>query len=228
MFESLEPRSAPNAMQIASGHVLHIEGIGSINLSSDGEINMNNIFYVPGLTSNLMYVGYIIDKDFVVVFDNSQCLVYKGGTREVVGGGIRDQHTSLYRYIVEHPRFPICAIQSSEVGQLWHHRMEHLNPHSLRSMGSKGVATGLPLISGSTTTCESCYEGKQSRHPTPKIATRCADKPFMLIYSDLSGMIQQPSLAGSHYLSHLSMISQDLCGFFYEKEIRNSWIFSVV
>ena len=96
VFKSLELGSAPNAMQIASEHVLLVEGIGSINLFSEGEINMNNVFYVLCLTNNLMSVGCITDKDFVVVFDNSQCFIYKGGTREVVGRGIRDQYTSLY------------------------------------------------------------------------------------------------------------------------------------
>jgi transposase InsO family protein len=66
-------------------------------------------------------------------------------------------------------------------------------------MGSKGVAIGVPLISGIPSLCTSCYEGKQSHHPAPKEATRRAAKTLALIHSDLCGMIQPRSLAGSHY-----------------------------
>ena len=171
VFSTLDPGSTSNAIQTASGHVLPVEGTGTVKLSTDGEINMNNVFYVPGLTNNLISVGCLTDKGFTMVFDSSQCLIFKGRTTEVVGRGIRDKQTGLYRYIVERPKFPICAIQSAEVGKLWHKRMGHLNQHSLRSMGSKGVVEGVPLISGSPALCDSCCEGKQTRQPAPKVAT---------------------------------------------------------
>jgi hypothetical protein len=199
VFDTLGQASGSSAMQTASGHVLPVEGAGTVNLSTSGEIQMDNVYYVPGLTSNLMSVGCMADKGFILVFDKDQCLVYSGGTNQVVGRGVRDQLTGLYRYILNNPAFRICAVQSPEVGQLWHRRMGHLNPHSLRSMGSKGVAIGVPLISGALAPCTSCYEGKQSRRPAPKEATRRADKPLALIHSDLCGMIQPRSLAGSHY-----------------------------
>jgi hypothetical protein len=199
VFDTLAQASGSNVMQTASRHVLPVEGTGTVNLSTSGEIKMSNIYYVPGLTSNLISVGCMTDKGFILVFDKDQCLVYKGGTNQVVGRGIQDQCTGLYRYILNNPEFPICAVQSLEVGRLWHRRMGHLNQHSLRSMGSKGVAVGVPLISDTPSSCTSCYEGKQSRHPAPKEATRRAAKPLALIHSDLCGMIQPRSLVGSHY-----------------------------
>jgi hypothetical protein len=127
VFDTLAQTSGSNAMQTASGHVLPVEGTGTVNLSTSGEIKMNNVYYMPGLTSNLMSVGCMADKGFILVFDKEQCLVYKGGTNQIVGRGIRDQLIGLYRYILNNPEFPICAVQSLEVGRLWHRRMGHLN-----------------------------------------------------------------------------------------------------
>jgi hypothetical protein len=140
VFDTLDQTSGSNnAMQTASGHILSVEGTGTVNLSPSSEINMNNIYYVPGLTSNLMSVGCMADKGFVLVFDKDQCLVYQGGTNQVVSRGVHDKLTGLYRYILNNPTFPICVVQTPEVGQLWHRRMGYLNQHSLRSMGPKAL-----------------------------------------------------------------------------------------
>ncbi len=57
-------------MRTAGGHVLPVEGTGTVSLSTSGEIKMNDVYFVPGLTYSLLSVGCIADKGFVLVFDD--------------------------------------------------------------------------------------------------------------------------------------------------------------
>lgn len=76
---------------------------------------MDNVFYVPGLSHNLISLGCIADKGFTLIFDNKRCLVLEG-CGNIVGDGVRDKMTGLYRYVVDHPTFPICIVESIYVG----------------------------------------------------------------------------------------------------------------
>ena len=129
MFDSLDQPNGFHAMQSASGHMLPVEGSGTVNCSTTREIKMNNVYYVPGLTSNLMPVDCMADKGFVLVFEKDQCLIYNR-PREVVGKGVQDKNIGLYRYIMDKRGFPICDVQSVKVGKLWHRQLGLINQHN--------------------------------------------------------------------------------------------------
>ncbi len=53
-----------------------VQGKGFVNLSgANGEIKILNVLYVPGLINNLLSTGCIVDKDFVLMFDDTKCLI---------------------------------------------------------------------------------------------------------------------------------------------------------
>lgn len=72
-------------------------------------------------------------------------------------------------YIGHHPPFPICTV-TSPITRLWHQPLGHINPHRFRSMGSKGVAYGVPLIYSLLEQSPSCFQGKQAQTPVSKLA----------------------------------------------------------
>ena len=84
VFNTLEPKSISNAIQTTLGHVLSMEGTGIVNLSTDREKNMSNVFDVPSLTISLMSIGYWTYKGFIMIFDSFQCLIFKYRTTKVV------------------------------------------------------------------------------------------------------------------------------------------------
>jgi hypothetical protein len=85
---------------MAGGQLLLVEGKGFVSLSTTGEININDRYFVPGLIYNFILVGCLADNGFVLVFDNQQCLVFKARINDIIGKGFRDSTTSLYRYIL--------------------------------------------------------------------------------------------------------------------------------
>ena len=66
IFNILELGSGSNSMQIVSCHVLPLKGTRIVNLSTNEEINISNVFYVSNLSSNLMSIGCLIAKSFII------------------------------------------------------------------------------------------------------------------------------------------------------------------
>lgn len=75
-----------------------------MTFSKTGEIKFNDVYYVSGLTMNLILVGSLVDQGFVIVFDNEMCLIFVG-PNQVVVHGVRELKTGLYQYIMDGHNF---------------------------------------------------------------------------------------------------------------------------
>ena len=100
--------------------MISIDNKSTIHLSSSTlEIKMNDVYFISRLAYNLMSIECSIDKGFILVFDNKECLEFKG-PRQIVNQGVCDPHIRLYCYVVNKPFFSIYAIESSCMKHLWH------------------------------------------------------------------------------------------------------------
>jgi len=105
-----------------------------MNLGSNNEINVYDIYFVRSLLFNLLAVGAITDLGLRVVFDNKECIVCQGPNNNIMGRGHRDPKTGLYRYLMSHPKFHLYVVTSSAIAQFWHYRLGLLNFYSVRSI----------------------------------------------------------------------------------------------
>ena len=134
---------------------------------------MNEMYFVPSLSFNLLLVDSITDMGFTLVFDNKRCTIYQD--KKIVGREVRDGKTGLYRYLVSQPAFKICAVTSIPVAQLWQCRLGHLNMHCICALENHKITRGVPFISAAHYLCDSCVLHKQSHKPAPKQGARpCA------------------------------------------------------
>ena len=122
-------------MTTASGENLTVMGSGTVDLSNNGEIKMQQVLYVPGVSQNLLSVSSIAKYGFILVFDDKQCLIIKD-RHKIVGRGLLDK-SGLYRFVVENCSLPLYAIHFPSTATLWHRRLGHLNHHSLRFISVK-------------------------------------------------------------------------------------------
>ena len=74
---------------------------------------------------------------------------------------------------------------------LWHQRLGHLNKDDVKR--TIGCEDNLKEV------CETCALRKQSCKPVPKETKNKAQKPLELLYSDILGPFEVPSLNGSIY-----------------------------
>lgn len=69
LIENLDMTNPGAVMRTAGNQSLPAEGTGVVNLSSSGEIKLNNVYYVPGISWNLLSVGAVADSRYTLVFD---------------------------------------------------------------------------------------------------------------------------------------------------------------
>ena len=74
---------------------------------------------------------------------------------------------------------------------LWHQRLEHLNKDDVKR--TIGCGDNLKEV------CETCALGKQTSKPVPKETQNKSQKPLELVYSDILGPFEVPSLNGSKF-----------------------------
>ena len=74
---------------------------------------------------------------------------------------------------------------------LWHKRLGHLNKDDVKR--TIGCGDNLKEV------CETCALGKQTSKPVPKETQNKSQKPLELVYSDILGPFEVPSLNGSKY-----------------------------
>jgi hypothetical protein len=142
-------------VQTSRNQIFPIESKYTINFGSQGEININDVYFVSKFAFNLLSIGSITNMGLILKFNDKKCVVYQGPNK-IAGWGICNSKIGLYQYIIIHPRFNICAIPSPFMGHLWHHCLMHLKQHSVRSMGSHHIAKGIPLILGPHDICDKC------------------------------------------------------------------------
>lgn len=82
-----------------SGHPVY--GKGNLLFdTSEGEIKIPGVLYVPSISTNLLSVGCITDsKHHLVTFDDRQCLIIEKPSNTVVARGIRDSSNGLYKLV---------------------------------------------------------------------------------------------------------------------------------
>jgi len=140
---------------IGDSSVLEVQGIGSVLLQ--GKV-LENVLYVPKFTMNLLFVIQVARKGYSFEFDSHFWCMKKGLTT-LVKGLVKDD-----LYNVDQSLSKMClATNVFSRGNLWHHRIGHLNHKSIQVMKDHELVEGLPTISPTTGLCEKCILGKMNR-----------------------------------------------------------------
>ncbi|PKU75264.1 Retrovirus-related Pol polyprotein from transposon TNT 1-94 [Dendrobium catenatum] len=128
-----------------------------------GEKKISDVFYVPNLKHNLLSVGQLNQKGYVLIFCFDTCT-------------IKDKHEFLISKVKVTPNkmYPmkmICSLNDflktsiENHLRLWHCRFGHLSSKTLSYMSQKNIVDGLPHIAVQDKICEACVAGKQRNEP---------------------------------------------------------------
>lgn len=178
----------------ADGNNLPITAIGDISSS------LTNVFVSPGLTSNLISVGQLVDNDCRVEFSKTGCLVQDQQSGKMIAKGPK-----VGRLFPLYSSLPPCSFQpfiycnSATVSfQTWHKRLGHPNSNVLHDLMKSGVLgnKNSPSLSAVQFDCSSCKLGKSKTLPFP-VHQSNVNQPFDMIHSDLWGIA--PVISHAHY-----------------------------
>ena len=144
-------------------------GKGNINFrTKNGCVEIiSNVFYVPALKSNLLSVGQLLEKGYVIILMNDACEI--SDSSKGIIAIVKMSQNRLFPLKIENVHS--CSIaEVKNPSWLWHFRYGHLNFCGLKILQRNSMVMGLPEIVVPSQVCEECVVGKQHHSQFPKVS----------------------------------------------------------
>ncbi|MCO5581864.1 hypothetical protein L7F22_035753 [Adiantum nelumboides] len=178
---------------------------GSLHLRlPNGSITIvPEIYYVPGLTKNLLSVNELTSHGTSAEFQHNYCVIKTPCTSGVPTHLICSKQGKLYPLGLEviQPRMELYSAHGSndEETLLWHYRLGHPHVQAMRSIQTHRMAIGFTPNLSRISLCEACIFGKMTRTKFPRSKSKTKDL-LELVHSNLCGPMPTTSLTGSSYI----------------------------
>lgn len=156
---------------------------------------LKNVLYVPKLRRNLFSEGVVSRQGYSIMKKHTEALIYKD--KDIVMCAFL-QSNNLYKLKVKTVQNPVCNVVQKLDLKTWHERLGHLNVKEIQKMCKNNVITGVDLSDCEKFVCEGCAYGKHARRPFQK-SSRQSPQPGDIVYSDVCGPINVPSVQGMKY-----------------------------
>ena len=137
-------------------------GKGNINFKTKNwcvEI-ISNVFYVPSLKSNLLSVGQLLEKGYVIILRN-ETFEISDPSKGIIAI-VKMSQNRLFPLKIDNVHSCSMA-EVKNLSWLWHFRYGPLNFGGLKILQRKSMVMGLYEIVVSSQVCEECVVGKQRR-----------------------------------------------------------------
>ncbi|MCH81754.1 retrovirus-related pol polyprotein from transposon tnt 1-94, partial [Trifolium medium] len=187
-----------DSVKLGDDSKMCVMGKGNVKLNINRRIHIiTDVYYIPGLKTNLLSIGQIQQKNVTIIFKNDTCKIFHGEK-----GLLFATHMSANRMYVVNAALviPKCLkVSKRDWSQLWHNRYAHLSIKWLNILAKKDMVKGLPPLEEIDEKCVDCLTGKQHREAIPKQAMWRASEKLELVHSDICGPINPKSNGGNRY-----------------------------
>ena len=133
-----------------------------------------------------------------MLFDDVICSIISKDNSVIASGHTRE---NLYVLDGTADRMPDEALVAAQpTSDLWHHRLAHVNDKVLQKLVSCDVA-GVDLkIVEPRNFCESCVQGKVTKHKPKPLGEIRSNRRQEKVHSDVCGPMQTASSSGKKYM----------------------------
>ena len=169
-----------------------VMGKGSVELqfTSSKKILLVNVLHVPDIRKNLMSANVLNKKGFKVVLESDKLILSKNGM--FVGKGYSCD--GMFKLSIINNKMPSSAYIVELSLSLWHDRLAHISPRSLKFMAKQGL---INYDQDSMQTCEVCIQAKMTKKPFPKVErTTCI---LELVHTDICELNGILTRGGNRY-----------------------------
>ena len=153
-----------STVRFSYNRFIQAEGVGNVVVTKqDGkQAIISDVLYVPGMKSNLIIMGQLLEKGYSVRTVDNFLEVWDTTKKTVIRVTLVRNRTFKVSLNNLDTQFFSAVIYTDE-SWLWHLRMGHLNFKDLSRMSSEKLVSGLPLIKTPIKVYENCWINKQSR-----------------------------------------------------------------
>ncbi|KAK8715626.1 hypothetical protein V6N13_042955 [Hibiscus sabdariffa] len=167
-----------------------------LSLPSGLVLNLENCYFVPSLTKNIISVSCLDKIGFEIIIKNNCCSFYLNN----LFYGSAQLNNGLYILNQENEIFNINTKRSktndSNQTYLWHSRLGHISERRISKLHKDGLLD--PFVFEQMDVCESCLLGKMTNAPFNGKGERASDL-LGLIHSDVCGPKNTQARGGFHY-----------------------------
>ncbi len=194
-YERISPR------RVFMGNDTVLEAINKGNIKTTMQVGgkmshttITQIFHVPKMKNNFIFVSKFISEGFKVEFDKDGCKV-NDAQGVVVAEARKDKNLYLFNVKVCKDTAHITNFLD-EGAMFWHERLGHLNMARLKDLDAMVNGMNLKEVPLHHV-CEACIEGKHQRTSFPKDETIRVSKLLELVHSDVCGLMKTTSCGGA-------------------------------
>ncbi|GJS18857.1 retrovirus-related pol polyprotein from transposon TNT 1-94 [Tanacetum coccineum] len=167
-----------------------------------GNITINKLYYVKGLSDNLFSVGQFCDTDLEVAFRKSMCFVRDlQGNDLLTGNRGSDLYTISLQETASSTPIYLMAKASPTQAWLWHRRLSHLNFDYINLLLTKDIVIRLPNLKYvKNQLCSPCEVSKSTRSSFKTKTVPSSKGRLNLLHMDLCGLMRVVSINGKKYI----------------------------
>jgi hypothetical protein len=179
----------------SEGRVL---GYGKIVITTDHSIT--KVLLVDSLDYNLLSMSQLYEMRYNCLFTNNGVTVFRRCDGSYAFSGILKGKLYLVDFNPEELELDKCLIAKTNMGWLWHRRLDHVGMRNLHKLQKEGHILGLMNVSfEKDRPCGAYQSGKQvgAQHRAKNIMT--TTRPLEMLHMDLFGPIAYISIGGSKY-----------------------------
>ena len=190
-------------LRVGNGARVTAVAIGTyeISLPSGLVLSLNNCYYVPSLTRNIISVSVLDNEGYSFIISNKRCSIYL----DYVLYCIAESYDGLYVLNLEtrNDKVQVLNVDTKRAKPnelnptyLWHCRLGHISEKRIAKLHSDGLLESVDYESYDT--CESCLMGKMTKMPFKGKGQRASDL-LGLIHTDVCGPLSISARGGFQY-----------------------------
>jgi len=166
-------------IQIVDGSTLPITAVGTLGSS------FQNVFISPGLSTNLIFLGQLVDNNCDVHFSRGGCLVQDQVSGMVIAKGSKVGRLFPLQFSISILVSFACTITANN-NEVWHKKLGHPNSAVLTHLLKHGHLGNKDSFfpSPASFNCVTCHFGKSKTLLFPAHGT-CASTCFEIVHIDV-------------------------------------------
>ncbi|CAG9570824.1 unnamed protein product [Danaus chrysippus] len=182
-------------LNLANSERTQITGTGKVSISVDTgseerQINLQNVFYVSDLRTNLLSVAKMTDRGFEVHFKKNDATVCDENGKIHLRA---DRVGNLYHVRMSQNTASNVENKKKSI-DIWHQRLGHLNERDLKAMSKSGLVYGLTFNDHEKLSeCDVCASEKLACVPFPKSSGQRTTELLEIVHSDVCGPMKTQS-----------------------------------
>ena len=185
-------------LRVGNGAKVAALAVGTyiLNLPTGLVLELDNCYYVPSITKNIISISCLDKKGFSFIIKDNCCSIYLNDMLY----GIAQLINGLYVLNFDMPIYNInpkrIKSNDSNPTYLWHCRLGHINENRISKLHKDGILDSFDFESYET--CESCLIGKMTKAPFKGHSER-AIAVLDLIHTDVCGPFNTQARGGFLY-----------------------------